>query len=407
MALIRHVGRLVTLAVVLWSSLSFGFSSASINLRTPEFMSEVRVGFNQLYNLDYKPAEATFEDLRGKYPEHPAPPLYLATAIWLRELFERQELDLDNFVAPSYFDKPTDRQMPAADRNRFEKLVEESFRKSGQVLAQDPGNKDARYFQGSAHGILGSFAITIDRSRTEAFREGKQAYQIHNDIVEQDPSYFDAYMSVGVYEYIVGNLPWYIKWLAAIVGYRGSVERGFEYLQLAATKGQFVADDARTLQMVLFVREGRYKEALGNVRHLRRTSPRNFILELNEAQILEKMKRSKEAADTYNDLLVKAEMGTPNFDRLPLATMRYRIGRKILLLGSAKEALAQFQLALKDPKTPERERVLSRLLEGQALDLLGRREEALSSYRSVLDLRDIEGSRREAERGINTPFTLR
>ncbi len=397
------LGSLICLGLALSSILG----ATGVDLRTAQFMGEVRDGFSQLYNLDYKPAEATFAALRSKYPEHPAPPLYLATAIWLRELFERQELDLDNFIAPSYFDKPTDRKMPESERRRFDDLVNESLEKSQKILALDAGNKDARYFQGSAHGILGSFAITIDRSRTNAFREGKQAYQIHNSIVEEDATYYDAFMSVGVYEYIVGNLPWYIKWLAAIVGYRGSVERGFEYLALAATKGQFVADDARTLQMVLFVREGRYAEALANVRFLRQRAPKNFILHLNEAQILEKMKRPKEAAAIYAELLAKAEQGVPNFDRLPLETMRFRIGWKILNLGDSEKALVQFQHALRDPKTPERERVLSRLSEGKALDLLGRREDALSSYRSVLSSKDVEGSRAEAEKWIRTPFSDR
>ncbi len=378
---------------------------AQSNLRSPDFMSEVRAGFDQIYNLDYQPATETFERMRAKYPNHPAPPLYLATAIWLRELFERQELDLDNFIAPSYFDKPTDRRMPEADRRRFFSLVEESQAKANAILDRDKGNKDARYFLGSSHGILGSFAITIERSRTSAFREGKKAYQIHHDLVEEDAGYYDAYMSVGVYEYIVGNLPWPIKWLAAIIGYRGSVERGLQYLQLAADKGQFVADDARTLQMVLLVRETQYGKALENVRYLERKAPKNFILKLNEAQILEKMGRKPEAAAAYRELLEKAEKGVANFDRLPLGTMRYKVGRKLLDLGDGEAALAQSRRSLEDPKTPERERALSRLLEGQALDLLGRRGEAVSSYQKVLEAREVEGSHDLARRLLKNPFS--
>ncbi|MDA2933416.1 hypothetical protein MYX82_03635 [Acidobacteria bacterium AH-259-D05] len=81
-------------------------------MRNPQFLEEARQGFDEIFNLDYEPAIQTFAALQTKYPEHPGPPLYRATAIWLRELFERRDLDLDKFIAPSYFDRATDQRMP-------------------------------------------------------------------------------------------------------------------------------------------------------------------------------------------------------------------------------------------------------------------------------------------------------
>ena len=49
-----------------------------LNLREPAFVKVARRGFNQMYNLDYEEAIETFRSLREEYPQHPAPPLYLA-----------------------------------------------------------------------------------------------------------------------------------------------------------------------------------------------------------------------------------------------------------------------------------------------------------------------------------------
>ncbi len=388
------------IGLVVGSTLGAGESG----LRTPAFLKSARTGFDEIYNLDYQQALTTFTELRKIHPDHPAPPLYMATAVWLKELFARQELDVDKFIAPSYFDKPTDRVMPAAERARFEELIAESMQKAEKILEANPGDKDARYFLGSAEGVKASFSITIDRSRSAAFKHGKKAYSYHHDLVEQDPEYWDAYMSVGLYEYVVGNLPWYIKWIATIIGYRGSKERGFEYLTLATQKGQFIADDARILQMVLFVREKRYEQALANVRHLLRVAPRNILLYLNEAQILERMGRTAEASERYQKIVEFAESGRPNFDRVPLDGLRYTVGRKLLELGEAGPALDHFQKAIDDPQTSPKNRVLSRLGSGLALDLQGLREKALEYYESVLSGEDFEDAHREARRYLAKPF---
>jgi len=100
---------------ILWAALFGGLLRAE-DLRSQEFMTEAREGFARIYNLDYREASETFLRLKRRYPGHPAPPLYLATVIWLQELFERNELDLDNFIAPAYFTEPTASKMGAEQR---------------------------------------------------------------------------------------------------------------------------------------------------------------------------------------------------------------------------------------------------------------------------------------------------
>ena len=56
------------------------------------------------------------------------------------------------------------------------------------------------YFLGSAYRALAAFALTIDHDKREAFRKGKQAYQHHPRIVEDQPGYYDAYVTIGLYE---------------------------------------------------------------------------------------------------------------------------------------------------------------------------------------------------------------
>jgi hypothetical protein len=399
---VKYFGSLLLLANLIVSTLLAG--GASEDLRNPAFMAEARKGFEQIYNLDYQEAFRTFSDLKTRNPSHPAPPLYLASVIWLQELFDRNELDLDNFIAPGYFTQPSTRKMAPGDRKAFLDNMADCQRLSTEILKKDPKNADARYFLGNMYGVLGAFAITIDHSYSEAFSNGKKAYKYHSELIAEKPDFYDAYMTVGLYEYVVDNLPWYIKWIAVIVGYRGNQERGFRYLALAADKGTYAADDARVLEMVLDVREKRFADALGNVQTLRAKYPKNFILHLNEAQILEKMGRNDQAAAAYRDVLRLATLKKPNYQKIPLATFRVTAAKKLLHLQDFASALTQFQTALDDPATPQGEKSLAHLGAGQALDRLGRRGEALQQYQAVLKLPNLDHTHSWAREFLSRPY---
>ena len=373
------------------------------DLRTPEFMTQARKGFGLLRNLDYPQASQVFSTLKETYPSHPAPPLYLGVGIWLKTLFERRELDLDRFTAPGHFGKPTTRSMSPQQRQAFLDCIQESQELSQAILQKDPQNQDARYFLGSSYGILGAFAITIDRSKKRAFSYGKKAYRYHSELLEENPHYYDAYMSTGLYEYIVGSLPWYIKWLAKLLGYRGSRERGLKYLDLAARKGDYVADDARVLQIVLFVREGRHQTALENTRLLHKKYPRNYILQINQAQVLERMGGRDQAVQEYQEVLQLAEAKQPNYHKLPLNTVRYYFGKKFMELHHPQPAIEQFQKSINNPETPEREKALSHLGAGQVLDSLGKRSEAIAHYERVLNFKSFRDSHQKARDYLKTP----
>jgi tetratricopeptide (TPR) repeat protein len=374
------------------------------SLKTPEFQEGATKGFDHVYSLDYEDARSAFQNLRERYPQHPGPPLYLALTLWQHELFRRQDLGLDRFVSPESFMQARGRQMPAEERNAFFRYIGESQAACQAILKEKPGDRDARYFLGAAHGALAAFAVTIDRDKREAFRQGKQAYQYHLGIVTEQPDYYDAYVTLGLYEYIVANLPWYMKWIAQIAGYKGTEERGFKYLRLAATKSPFIAVNARSMLIVLCVREKMYDEALENAQFLHRRYPRNFQLHLNVARILTEMNRPDQAADVYMKIIAQAEARTPNYQKIALGLFRYNVGKALLNMDRLELAQRLFTAAIQDPTTAERERALSYLGLAEVLDLRGNRQQAIANYQQVLSVANFEDSHSTAQGFLRKPY---
>ncbi len=377
------------------------------NLRTPQFMAKVRPAFVALYNLNYDHGSEILLKLEKEYPEHPAPPLYLGTVIWLKQLFERHELNLNYFLSPSYFTRKTGETMPEAKKKAFLDYIKKSEDLSREILKKQPKDLDALFFLGAAYGVRASFEITVDHRVSSALSYGKQAYKYEDEVVRKDPKYYDAYLTVGMYQYIVGSLPWYIKFIANLIGYHGSKEQGFRDLELAAEKGEYSADDAKVLLMVLYVREQDYQKALSNARTLADRFTENYIFQINQAQILEKMGHTEKAIEKYLAVQKKAQEGVPNYSKIPLGIYYYQLGDKFLQLNHLDLAKKELQDCIQSQQADEDYRAWAHLRLGQLYDLQGKRSEAVQQYKTVEGMKDYNNSHKVAREYLKHPYQRR
>ena len=371
------------------------------NLRDPQFVERARKGFKDVLNLDYEEAHQVFHDLEREYPWHPAPPLYQASVFWLNEMFRRQDLALNQFISASHFSRKTDEIMPANERASFFRGIQRSESLANDILKKNPGDKAARYFLGTAYGLRSSFAITIDHSLRDAFSNGKKAFSSAKQLIDEDPEYYDAYLTAGIYEYVADNIPWYAKWMAFVLGLRGDKQLGMQYLQLASEKSQSVRNESELALMVLKVREKEYAEALKLAQSLHSKFPRSFLFGLNVAQILQLSGQKEQAVLAFLDVEKRAEARDPNYDKLPLPTFHFNLGVELMHMEKHDLAQARFRKCLNDPQTPIRERTLAHLNLGKTLLWTGHRTEAAKEFQTVLSAENIEDSHIQARQLLN------
>jgi tetratricopeptide (TPR) repeat protein len=366
------------------------------DLRDPQFVERAQSGFSDIFNMDYSKARDAFTLLAGDYPRHPAPPLYLASILWLQEMLRRQDLDLNRFIAPTYFRNKTDQVMPPVERDAFFKFLQESQDLSNSILKSKPDDLDARYFLATAYGLRASFAITIDHSLREAFNNGNRAFSSLKQLTGEKPDYYDAYLTVGIYEYVVGSIPWYLKWMAFVIGARGSKEDGLEHLKLASEKGQYVRNEAQLVRMILYVREHRYAAALEMARSLNTRFPRSYLLAINVAQILEMSGQRDQAAAMLRKIEKQIESKEPNFDQLQLQDFRFDMAVELMSMGKLDGAEERFREVIDDPQAAKEKKALSHLRLGQILSWKHRPKESAREYQAVLSFEDFNGSHARA-----------
>jgi tetratricopeptide (TPR) repeat protein len=367
------------------------------NLRNPRFMEKTEEGFSYMYNFDYDKSRQVFNALEKQYPQHPAPPLYLAVIYWLEEMLRRQDLTLNRFVSPSYFTNETRQVMPAKDREAFFKALRGSEALANAILKTNRTDKDGRYFLATIYGLRASFAITVDHSMRESFSNGNKADSYARRLIEEDPNYYDAYLMIGTYEYIAGNIPWILKWITYLIGIHGSKQNGMAHVKIAAEKGQFVKNEAQLVLMVLDVREHRYAEALEIAQSLSGRFPRNYLFAINLAQILQLAGQKDQAIAKFLEVERRAEAGEANFNRLPLAIYQFNLGIEFMNMGKHDLARERFRKCVENPQTPSREKALSHLSLARILSWRQQWDESAKECRAVLSLPDFDDSHRQAK----------
>jgi tetratricopeptide (TPR) repeat protein len=366
------------------------------DLREARFVQRAQAGFADIFNMDYDKAKQTFTLLAGDYPSHPAPPLYLACIVWLEEMLRRQDIALNRFIAPAYFTGKTGHVMSPAERSAFFSYLQKSQDLSKAILQRKRDDMDAKYFLATAYGLRSSFAITIDHSLRESFTNGNRAYSSLKKLTEEKPDYYDAHLTVGIYEYIVGNIPWYLKWMVYVIGARGSKEDGLEHLKLASEKGQYVRNEAQLVCMVLYVREHRFAEALEIARSLNSRFPRSFLFAINIAQIQRMAGRKDQALAMLIQVEKQIMAKEPNFDKLPLQSYRYDMAVELMAMGQLDAAEERFNKVIDDPQAAIEKKAFSHLRLGQILEWKHRPKEAVKEYQTVLSFEDFDGSHTRA-----------
>jgi len=295
---------------------------------------------NALYNLDFSTAQHGYEALTRTYPENPDYWNALASSLWLKITYEQQKLNIESFSGKASFGtKESKEGVSPEDEKRLRDTVVIAMAKAQAILDKNPNDVHALYALGIAHATMASFESTVKRSYLTAHSRAKTARNLHQQVLKLDPNFDDARLSVGTYDYVIGVIPAFFRYLLAPLGVRSAgKDAGIRELETAAAKGKLASTDARMVLTVVYVREKKYDEALKLINDLHGKYPRNFLFELAKGSIYGKMMKVDDAVHVYEDVLAKVHAKKDGYERL-------REARVYSLLGNANIDRMQFEKA--------------------------------------------------------------
>jgi len=217
--------------------------------------SGLEAGYRQMYNLDFDGAHTTFQNWEAGHPNDAVAPASDAAAYLFSEFNRLHILESELFTDDSKFAK---RERPVPDpqaRAAFDRELTRSDEIAGRVLASSPQDSNALFAKVMAIGLRGDYAALIEKKNMAGLSYMKTGRQLAQQLLTLDPSCYDAYLAVGVENYLLSLNSAPVRWLLRLGGAETNKQEGIAKLRLTAEKGHYLAPYARLLLAVAALRD--------------------------------------------------------------------------------------------------------------------------------------------------------
>ena len=250
-----------------------------------EPVPDLNAGFQQMYNLDFAGAHRTFATWEQAHPEDPLGPVSNAAAYLFGEFNRLKILESDLFVDDQKFEKRSRLAPDKAVRTAFDSELEKGRTEANRALTTQPQDSRALLALVMANGLQGDYLALIDKKNFAALSLMKNSRAIAEKLLAADPTCYDAYLAVGVENYLLSLSSAPVRWILRLGGAQTDRDEGLQKLRLTATKGRYLAPYARLLLAVAALRDkdrGTARELLAG---LSREFPQNDLYRKELARI--------------------------------------------------------------------------------------------------------------------------
>jgi tetratricopeptide (TPR) repeat protein len=327
-----------------------GFSTSALAARDVPLAQAsapdpLELALDHLRNLEYDAAQKEIESWLDEHPDDLRGLNYLGNVMLQREMFRRELLESQVYGPGGAAFRGEKVPLPAGFQPELFGILGKAEGLAESRLKQNPRDEEALFWGGVAHVTRAIFRLSLTREHLAALGEAKEARKLHARLLALNPGFVDALLVVGTYDYVVGSLPWYMKVLASLVGYRGDRTRGLEEIKRVTEQGHWAREEAKSFLAILYFREKRYAEALAILQGLSQSYPRNFLLPQEMARVYKAQGDWRAAATVYSAILARYAAHEPGYGGIPLAKILYQAGQARVQLGETEEALRLYDRA--------------------------------------------------------------
>ncbi len=235
----------------------------------------VDVAFDQLYNFQFSAAHQTLDRYDRAHPDDPM------SAAARSAVYLFTELDRLDLLASEFFQDRGDRLRATKldpDPVLREKLFASTKRTrelAQKLLENNPDHPDAWFALSTAAGIESDYLFFVEKKRLASLKLHKESHGYCLKLLEIDPDYPDAYLTSGFYEYLVGDLPFFLRWFIHFDGVEGDKQKGIDRLQYVSKNARYSAGFAKVLLAAVFLREDRPSDSVEMLTELSNRYPKN------------------------------------------------------------------------------------------------------------------------------------
>jgi len=234
-------------------------------------------GFRQMYNLEFDDAHKTFATWEKDHPTDPLGPASNAAAYLFAEFDRLNILHSEFFVEDSMFHHRPKVIADPAVRDAFTRELSKAEQLADEILAHSPQETQAMFAKSMTLGLRADYTALIERHYLDSLKVMKTGRALAEKILSIEPEYYDAYLAVGVENYLLSLKPAPVRWVLQMNGAETDRDIGIEKLRLTAEKGHYLLPYARLLLAVAALRKKDRTQARDILSDLSHQFPHNRL----------------------------------------------------------------------------------------------------------------------------------
>lgn len=234
-------------------------------------------GYRQMYNLEFSDAHNTFRTYSQAHPEDPFGATSDGAAYLFEEFNRLGVLQTELFTDDDKFKGRAQSLPDPKVREQFDGAIAHSQKLADAILLRSPNDRNALFVTVLNLGLESDYLAMVEKRDLAALAYTKRAGLAAQKLLAVDPACYDAYLAIGVENYMLGLNPAPVRWLLRLYGAETDKDAGIQKLQLTAAKGHYLLPFARLLLAVAALRDKHRTEAKELLQNLAEEFPNNQL----------------------------------------------------------------------------------------------------------------------------------
>ena len=233
--------------------------------------------YRQMYNLDFSGAHKTIADWSKIAPADPLGPASDAAA-YLFDEFDRLHILQGEFFTHDENFRTQQKLTPDPKVvDAFQKQLAIAEKLADSAIAKNGQDTNALFAKALSLGLRSDYEGLVEKKYMSSLANTKKGRFTAEKLLSIDPNYHDAWLAIGVENYMLSLKPMAVRWLLRMAGNQTDRVAGVEKLKITAEKGRYLKPFARLLIAVAALREKDIPRAKLLLKELRDEFPGNHL----------------------------------------------------------------------------------------------------------------------------------
>jgi hypothetical protein len=249
------------------------------------FIPEIDRAFERLYNFDFPGAHAILNNYIAAHPDE-ALPYAVRSSVYLFYELDRLGVLESQFLTSD--DRIMEKKGLGPDpgiRAAFQRAVSATETRGNRILASQPENPDALLALCISYGVVSDYTALIEKRQFGSMATAKTANAYAQRLLRLNPPRYDAYVSTGVSEYLLGSMPFFLRWFIKFDNIKGSKQEALKNLELVSREGHYLRPFAKVLLSIIYLREKKRDRATAVLAELGQEFPANPLFRRELARL--------------------------------------------------------------------------------------------------------------------------